>query len=265
MLCFLLLAALYPQLWEKTTPPPGAVKLETPGVQYRQNIASATSVPWIDANGWRFLRDPNATYYYDVRAEAVPLAMAEAYAYQAHALVHSADTQAFARMLEFLHKIDRPPLPALVNIGLIDDGSDISGEAMNLLSRRSLLFRVVKAPDSKLDLNVNPAKEDAADPFAYMQKVRQRLGDAKRLVRLYGSDVVIARLTGDSKQARLHLINYSNRKVVGMRVRLRGVYAKGTVAAFNVDNAALVDYAAADGATEFTLSEMSTYAVIDLQ
>ena len=265
MLCFLFLAAVFPSLWDQPAAPPNAVKLTAPGVQYRANEASATSVPWIDANGWQFIRNPRATYYYEVPAATVPLAMAESYAYGVPALVHvSGDTSAFPRMLEFLRGIDRPPMPALVNIGVIDDGSDVAGEAMNLMARRNLLFRVVKAKDPKLDLNLNPGKEDAADPFAYAKNVRQRLGDDKRLVRLYGSDVVIARLTGDGSKARLHLINYSGRKVVGMRVRLRGAYAKGTVAAYAVEHPELVDYAAADGGTEFTLSEMATYAVIDL-
>jgi len=86
----------------------------------------------------------------------------------------------------------------------------------------------------------------------------------KRLVRLYGTDVVLACLTGDGARARLHLINYSGRKVLGMRVLVRGRYARGTVAAFGIDQAALVDYVEADGATEFTLSEMGIYCVVDL-
>src|SRR5262245_43766304 len=46
--------------------PAKLTKLAAPGVQYRMNEASATSVPWIDANGWRLERDPTRTYYYDV-------------------------------------------------------------------------------------------------------------------------------------------------------------------------------------------------------
>jgi hypothetical protein len=63
---------------------------------------------------------------------------------------------------------------------------------------------------------------------------------------------------------RLHLINYTNRKVVGLRVRLRGTYAKGEAAAYGIEKPALEDYATADGETEFTVPEMGTYAVIDL-
>jgi hypothetical protein len=263
IIAFLLLAATFPRLTDQA--PRGAVKVATPGVQYRMNVASATSVPWIDANGWRFLRDPNRIYYYDVPAATVPLAMAEAYAYGIEAMIHPAgDSADSARMLDFLKQIDRPAMLTLANIGLIDDGSDATGEVMNLLSRRNLLFRVVKAPDPKLDLNLQPGKEEAADPFAYAQKVRQKLGDDKRLVRIYGSDVVLAHLTGDGGKSRLHLINYSNRKVIGLHVRLRGTYAKGTLAAFGVPRPAIPDYEQAAGATEFTVPEMGTYAVIDL-
>src|SRR5690242_7405730 len=54
-------------------------RLMKPGVQYRRNVAAATSVPWLDANGWQLERDPRRTYYYDVSDEAVPIAMAESF------------------------------------------------------------------------------------------------------------------------------------------------------------------------------------------
>jgi len=242
-------------------------KLAAPGIQYRMNQAAATSVPWIDANGWQYLREPQGKFYCDAPAEAVPLAMAEAYAYGADVLIlPGGGLEAFGRMLEFLKRIDRPALPVMANIGVMDDGSDVTGEAMNLLARRNLLFRVVKAGDPKLDMNLTPGKDaDAADPYAYAQKVRQELGDEKRLVRLYGSQVVIVHLTGDGSKSRLHLLNYSNRKVVGLRVRLLGSYAKGSLAAYGLGAPALTDYTAADGATEFTVPEMESYAVVDLE
>ena len=244
--------------------PAKLTKLTTPGVQYRMNEAAATSVPWIDANGWRLERDLKGSYYYDVAPAAVPVAMAESYSRNVAAVIHTgSDPASFGRMLAFLKRIDQAPMPQLANIGLIDDGAEITGEAMNLLARRNLLFRVVKAPDPKLDLNLKPTAEDSADPFAYAQKIRQKLGDEKRLVRLYGSDVVLVNLTGDRTKARLHLINYSNRKVTGLRVRVRGVYKTGALQVFGVEKAALVDYQS-EGATEFTIPEMGPYAVVDL-
>jgi len=240
-------------------------QLTKAGVQYRMNRAAATSVPWIDANGWLMERDPKRTYYYDVPAAAVEIAMAESYSRNVAAVIHAvADPAAFGRMLAFLKRIDRAAMPQMANIGIIDDGSDLTGEAMNLLARRNLLFRVVKAPDPKMDLNLKPTAKEAANPFAYAQDVREKLGDDKRLVRLYGSDVVLANLTGDGAHARLFLINYSNRKVIGLRVRVRGAYAKAALHVFGLDNAAAADFQSEGKATEFTVPEMGPFAVIDL-
>jgi hypothetical protein len=248
------------------------VKLPVPGVQYRMDVASATSIPWIDANGWRFERHSDRQYYYDVPRGKALLAAAEAYAYGADAVVHPdpQDLELFGRVSSFLRQIDQPPLPAMANIGIIDDGSAQTGEVLNLLARRNLLFRVVPAPDPKFDLNIKIGgkeypRSEAANPAAFSTKIRQKLTDEKRLVRLFGSDVVLARLTGDGPRLRLHLINYSDRKVEGLRVRMRGEYRHGTLSALDVKNAELADYNAADGATEFTIPEMNVYAVIDLK
>lgn len=248
------------------------VKLPVPGVQYRMDVASATRMPWLDANGWRFQRDAGHNYYYDVPGGKATLAAAEAYAYGVDAVVHAdpRDLPAFGRMLAFLRSIDRPRLPPLANIGIIDDGSEQTGELLNLLARRNLAFRVIPAPDPKYDLNVQIGskeypKAEAADPFAFATMIRQKLTDEKRLLRLYGSDVVLGRLTGDDAQARAHLINYSGRKVNGLRVRVLGAYEHATLAAFGVENATLTDYSVSDGGTEFTIPEMNVYAVVDLK
>ena len=157
----------------------------------------------------------------------------------------------------------------MANIGVIDDGSDRTGELMNLLSRRNLLYKIVTEPDPHLDLNVRLGskeypKEDAANPAKLAQKVRSQLTDEKRLLRLYGSEVVVARLVGNRDRARIHLLNYANRPVAGLRVRVLGTYAQGSIAAFDKPDLKLQDYESRDGATEFTVPEMSTYAVIDL-
>ena len=175
-----------------------------------------------------------------------------------------ADLPAFARMLAFLGRIDAPRMPVLANIGVVDDGSEETGEVLNLMARRNLLFRVLRAPEPGYDLVVKPAGPEAEDPYAYAAKVRQKLGDERRLLRIYGSDVVLGRLTGERGQARLHLINYGERKVGGLRVRrARRVHAR-PLAAFGVEKAELADYTSNGGATEFTIPEMLTYAVVDL-
>ena len=265
----LLLAAILPSLGGE--PPDGAIKLQTPTVQYRMNEASATRSPWIDANGWRILRQPTARYYYDVPAAAAALAAAEAFVYGAHASVHTdvAGAESFHRMADFLGRIPDRDLPPLANIGVVDDGSDQAGELMNLLSRRNLLYKIVSAPDRRLDLNVRIGsseypKEEANNPGRLAQKIRGQLTDEKRLLRIYGSEVVVARLSGDGERLRIHLLNYSTRTVAGLRVRVLGNYTRGSVMAFGKPDLKLQEYEARTDATEFTLPEMSTYVVIDL-
>jgi len=244
---------------------PACAEAEAPRVQMHMGVAAATGMPWIDANGWRFLRSPGRTYCYKDPEGAAALAAAEAYAYATAAIVAAkpADLDDFGRMLAFLRRIDRPALPALANFGVVDDGSDQAAEVFNLMTRRNLLYRVLKAPDPKLDLNLQP--KDVSDPFAYAIEARRTLGDDKRLARLYGSEVVLAQLTGDGRRLRLHLLNYSRRPVLGLRVRVRGEWATVALAVFGRDQEAASDLARRDGATEFSIPEMGAYAVADLQ
>ncbi len=266
----LLLAALLPAL-SAGPADAAAVRLPVPKVEYRINEASASRSPWIDANGWQILREPARRYYYDVPAASVALAAAEAFAYGAKADIHTdiAGTEIFHRMLEFLRDIPDRDLPPVANIGVIDDGSPETGELMNLLARRNLLFRIVTAPDPHLDLNIRLGSKEyptseAADPSKLAQKIRAELTDEKRLLRVYGSEVVIARLMGAGGRVRMHLLNYANRPVTGLRVRVLGNYPNWRVAAYDKPGLKLKDLATADGATEFTLPEISTYTVIDL-
>ena len=267
----LLLAAILPAL--STGPADaGAVKLPVPKVEYRINEASASRSPWINANGWQILRAPDRRYYYDVPAASPALAAAEAFMYGAKADIHTEPdgVELFNRMLQFLRGIpERGDLPTMANIGVLDDGSPETGELMNLLSRRNLIYRIVTAPDPHLDLNIRLGSEEfpkteAANPSKLAQKIRAELTDEKRLLRVYGSEVVIARLVGASGRVRIHLLNYANRPVTGLRVRILGDYPNWQVAAYDHPDLKLEDFATADGATEFTVPQLNTYAVIDL-
>lgn len=239
-------------------------KLQTPKVQYRPNVATATSSPWIDANGWTILRHPNEQYLYDAPGKAAARAAAEGFAYGAKVSINTdaAGQTAFNEMLEFLKTIPQVDLPAIADIGVTDDGTDQTGELMNLLSRRNLLYKITTKPDPSLPVNAKPSKDN--DPYTAAQDIRYQLTDDRRSIRIYGSEVVIARLTGDKNRARVHLLNYADRNVRGLRVRVLGSYSRADIKAFGVPNAALQDVSREDGATEFTVPELSTYAVIDL-
>ncbi len=242
-----------------------------PGVTARPGLASPTRIPWISANGWRFVRYPERKYLYGVPAGNATLAAAEAFAYDIDAAlkIDPADVEPLDAMLAFLEGLPARHLPLVADFAVVDDGSAITGEVMNLLARRNLLFQVVKEPSSRFSVNIAIGsaaypREEAADPSAFALKIRRQLTDERRSLRLYGSEVVIGRLTGDAERIRLHLINYGGREIEGLRVRLRGAYRAGEARLADAGRVPLQDHVVADGATEFSLPRMSAYAVIDL-
>jgi hypothetical protein len=251
----------------------GAVKLLAPTVNYRIDQASASRAPWLVSNGWRFLRQPEGRFYYEAAGKQSALAAAEAFCYGANAVIHTdaAGLKPLAEMLEFLGGAGGEPMPPVADIGFIDDGSPVSGEVMNLMVRDNLLFRIISAPDPHLKLTVRlgtkeyPAA-DAKNPSLMAHVIRGNLTDEERSVRIYGSPVVVARLTASGGHARLHLLNYTGatRAVDGIRVRVLGQYPKHRLAAAGSPGLELLDYGVEPDATEFTLPQLKTYAVIDL-
>jgi hypothetical protein len=246
-------------------------KLPTPRVAGRSNVASATRRPWIDANGWRFVRSPSGKFYYDLPKGKAAMALAEVFAYKAAAIlkIDPADLTEAGAMTAFSKKLSGEDYPTIADIGVIDDGSPEMGEAMNLLSRRNLLFKIVPAATPQFTVNIKLGskefpRESVADPSEFAQNIRRRLGDENRSLRLYGTETVICRLTGDGSRARLHLLNYSGREVDGLRVRLRGNYARAEANVFGLGRVELVDFVNDETSTEFSISKTGMYAVIDL-
>jgi len=245
--------------------------LPTPGVTARAGLASPTRIPWIVANGWRFTRNPSAKYVYELPAGKAALAAAEAFAYGADAVlkIDPADVGSLGPMLTFLNGLPAADFPAVADLAVVDDGSPATGEVMNLLARRNLLFQVVNAPSARFRINIAMGSreyplEDAADPSAFALKIRRQLTDERRSLRVYGSEVVIGRLTGDGRRVRLHLLNYGGREIEGLRIRLRGTYRHGAAYVAGAGRVALLDDVVTEGATEFSVPRIETYAVVDL-
>ena len=249
------------------------------GVRLVPTVARATDVPWIDSNGWRFQRGIQKANYAKLPAGSAPLAAAEAFTFNVEAILNPdpADVEDLGRMLRFLKANDQPPLPALADIGVVDDGSGVMGEVLNMLTRRNLLYRVVSAPERGLGLTVQLGtpdfpREAAKNPVEFAARVRAKLGDDNRLVRLYGTSTVIARLTGDGKRARLYLLAFerNRRQQQGpnpqaIRVRLRGRYQPAKFAAYGAPpDAALTDLRHVGNTTEFWVPAFTTAAIIDL-
>jgi hypothetical protein len=250
----------------------GREALPAPGTAARAGVASPTRAPWIVASGWRFVRYPGRKYVYEVPAGKAALAAAEAFAYGADAVlkIDSADVQSLGEMLQFLKALPSVDLPDVSDLAIVDDGSAAAGEVMNLLARRNLLFAVVKDPSPRFRINIRIGtpeypREEAADPSAFALKIRRQLTDDQRTLRVYGSEVVIARLTAAAGRARLHLLNYGGREIEGLRIRLRGAYKDAGAHVAGLGRIALQDQVVASGATEFSLPRLTSYAVIDLE
>src|SRR5947207_11809261 len=121
---------------------------------------------------------------------------------------------------------------------------------MNLMVRGNLLFRLVPEPDRNLMLNVRLGSKDypAESPNLLARRIRTNLTDNRRSMRIYGSSVVIGRLTGSGARLRLQLLNYAaaSRPVSGIRVRVLDRYA------YHASVTELLDYSVESDATEFT-------------
>ncbi|MFN0112111.1 MAG: hypothetical protein ACKVZH_24880 [Blastocatellia bacterium] len=250
----------------------GRTKLLPPGAKGRPGLAAATGRPWVDANGWQFTRNPAGKFYYDLPKGRAALAVAESVAYNGDAVlkIDPTDLAEVGQMIAFLKAAGgADSLPLIADIGVIDDGSKLVGEVMNLLSRRNLLFKPVKASSPQMKLNIRLGtkaypKAAAADPSEFAQTIRRQLTDEARMIRIYGSEVVVARLTGDAKRIRLHLVNYGRRDFDGIRIRLQGKFGKGEAFVFGQGKAEFMDFEIIGQTTEFSLPKMSSYVVIDL-
>jgi hypothetical protein len=73
-----------------------------------------------------------------VPAGSASLAAAEAFVFNVDAIINPdpKDLEDLGKMLRFLKANERPPLPEMVNIGVVGSPSPVLDEVMNLLTRR---------------------------------------------------------------------------------------------------------------------------------
>ena len=106
--------------------------------------------------------------------------MRYAFAYGADAVLQTdpADAEPLRATSAFVGSLKPSTLPPIADFAVVDDGSAVAGEVMNLLSRRNLLYALVKAPEKRFRLNIAMGSreypvEDAADPSAFATGGRQ--------------------------------------------------------------------------------------------
>jgi hypothetical protein len=249
------------------------IPLDPPGVN-PDVVTSATQRPWVDGNGWRFRRQGQARFVQEPPAGRGPLAVAEAHLHGADVLFEIApgDRPAVAALRAQLRAVPALPWPDVAQIEVVDDGSELVGEVMNLLSRRNLMWRPRRpgAPASAGAMVVQigtPAYpvELARSPDELANQVRRRLGDDRRALRVYGSEAVLCRLQIEAGRARLSLLNYARGLEEGVRVRLRGTYPRGVVVTDHVLSRPPLDPRTAGGATELTVPPFRLWAIVDLE
>lgn len=257
-----MLLAVLPILFEGTDTSK-YVTVPAPGIDMRQNLAMATSAPWVNSNVWQFRREPGKAYFCDVTGKSAALAMAEAHSQGVELALRAAPDQRsdFDAMTAFLKSVPEGPKQAWANLAVSDDGSEAAGEAMNLLSRRNLLFTAT--PGARADLKLKLDKS-ITNPYDFAQETRQNLGE-KRLVRIYGSEITLADLRRDRTQVRLALINYGRRPALSLRVRVRGHYSSIHALVYGVGEMKVTDQLEDGAFTEFSLPSLPLYAVIDLR
>ena len=247
--------------------------LPIPGLESRVDRVSSTRSPWVNANGWRFVQNPAGRYVYELPAGSAALAAAEALQFGADVVlrIDPADLPELGKVLAFAKELPASDLPPIADIGVVEDGTEEVGEVMNLLSRRNLLYQPVKAASAQyavtvaLDTGKYSRKEAEKNPSEFALKVRRELTDDRRTLRVYGTEVVLARLTGDATRRRLQLVNYGGREIEGLRIRLLGSWKIDGLHVAGKPDAAAQDVAVADGATEFSIPELVVFAVVDLR
>ena len=261
MILPVLLAATLPTLFTGTDVA-GYVKVPAPGVRYRMNMATATSAPWVDSNLWRYQRDPNTNYLCEVKDKSVVTAVVEAFTMGVKLAVQITPQQKddYEKVLAFLKTIPDGPTKEWTNFSVIDDGSAQAGEVMNLLWRRSIGYRIAASGDYTLSARMTNAYEA-------MQEIREKLGDHNRVLRIFGSELTLARALREGSRVRLHLVNYGTRSVDHLRIRLEGRFRERDIASYLYGDVTpkLVDFEYGKDFTEFTLTALGPYGVLDLK
>jgi hypothetical protein len=205
----------------------GRQRLVTPGVDLKINVASATRSPWINKNAWRFRRDSATGYFYENPGRSCAPALAEAFAYGVSAAVRTPDElPRSAAMLRFLATLEPHTGKPVADVSFVDDGSSGAGEAMNLLTRRNILFRRLKPAEPRSGRVVAigspefPAKL-LSNPSEFAYQMRRWLKDENRTLRIYGSENALAYATEAGGAVRLHLLNYTGNPMEGLRISVK--------------------------------------------
>jgi len=263
--------------------------------------ASRTAQPWLDNNVAliRILqaagRRPAISYPWKPDTQVDPaarpsaddfqLAIAEAGAFRADLVLDldAASLEAWkgARRTFDFYSPDRVPRDAITNVGVVAADTEKWYEALNLLARHNVQYRILKSPPAaagELDLvvlmestaasgalpaeRVLRAGEDAADPNAFALKVWNRLGRKGRPVEVWNGITVLVGLVHDGSGILLDAVNYSTQSLP-VQMRVRGIYKRVELSTPERGPQPLT-FEHLDGFTEFVIPELRVGARVRL-
>ncbi len=129
-----------------------------PGIVPRPGVASPTRSPWVNANGWRFMRPGDGKFVYDVPAGKARAGRRRSLRLRRRRRLEVDAGRPRARsgrMFAFFASICRPlACPTSPTSPSWTTDRQRSGEVMNLLSRRNLLFPPVPRRRVQFPMNV---------------------------------------------------------------------------------------------------------------
>jgi hypothetical protein len=251
----------------------GRQTIPAPKVDRGVMVASATRSPWIVANGWRYLREPGSKFRIENAGGAATLAIAEALAYSSDLFLTADETQRqrIQNVAALVEKLTPVAPTDVADFDFVDDGNPLADEALNMLARRNLLFHIARKSSGgsvRREVRIGSTQfpeESAHNPSDFAYRVRKAIGDENRSLRIFGSEFAIARLHGDRNSQRLHLLNYQNSPLRGIRVRVRGPWKEAKAYVFERPSVAVEGFTKDGSFVEFTIPELGAYAVVDLR
>lgn len=239
-----------------------------PRVEARSGSAGPTGDPWIDSNPWRVRslraahrgrpvwlahrpKQPKPQEYLRAIADAA-MGGGQWIVSVEEQLPEEVWRQILLYLRFYQDHADWKSFVPRARLAVVQDPAArnraISGENLNLLSRRQMPFRVIHRPDlsaaslagidTVIATDLDPPSDaekslldgrlvfykQTADPFAFSLEVLNRMGRAGQGVRLFNASSIISYLSQDpsGRQVLLQLVNYADGPLERVTARLQG-------------------------------------------
>ena len=124
---------------------------------------------------------PGAKYSYDRTGGQRLAGRRGSFTYGADVVlkIDPSDVPAVGAMMAFFESLPSVDVPPVADFGVVDDGSAVTGEAINLMARRNLLFAIEKAPSD----TVPPQRRRSGAPRSRARRPPTRARSLRKFAR----------------------------------------------------------------------------------